>query len=561
MLVTNCAVNRTRPPEPASETLKTREESQYYYFLESQLQKKRGHIDKAMSYIQLAAEKDHESNYLKREYAFLLLEKKEYQKALLVVEDILQSDPDHIDGLIMLGSIKQTMKQMEAAKSAFEKVLAKDPKRKNVYLLLGSIYMKENNLDKALDVYGAFVENFPESYIGYFFLGKIFAKQGRVDDAEEQLKQALAIEPMLLEPRFELIDIYKTRDDGPLPRNRENIIQTYKDILERYPQNIRAAMELGIFYHRIGSESKAEPLFRDLGQRSRTDRNIIEKGIILFMKPKRYEDAIIVLNGMLKTVPESSDIHYLLGAAHDGMENDDVAVKHFQKVNEDSKFFENAVIFAVSIFQKQGRSEEAIDLLKNAITEKPATPDFYMFLGHIYEEKKAYEASEAILKQGINNNKNDTRLIFRLGVVYDKWGKKDESIREMKKVITLDPKNAQALNYLGYTYVDLDMNLDEAEQLIRKAVELAPEDGYITDSLGWLYYKRGRFQEAVDLLEKAIALVPDDPIILEHLGDAHLKLNDRKKALEYYKRSLSMKNESTADLKKKIEELSGRDEP
>jgi Tfp pilus assembly protein PilF len=106
----------------------------------------------------------------------------------------------------------------------------------------------------------------------------------------------------------------------------------------------------------------------------------------------------------------------------------------------------------------------------------------------------------------------------------------------------------------------MDVKIDEAESLIRKAVALAPKDGYITDSLGWLFYKKGQYQDAVDTLEKAIALVPDDPIILEHLGDAYSKLNGREKALEYYKRSLSVKKEDTADLKKKIEELSARDE-
>jgi len=560
LLLMNCAALTPEPGDKAHRSIEVEGGNQYYYYLESQLQKKKGNIDAAISYILLAAKEDPDSLYLQTEYAFFLLEKNEYEKALAVVERLLEKDPDHIEGLIIYGSIKQSMKEMDEAKFAFEKVLAKDPKRKNIYLFLGSIYMSEENLSQAFDVYEKFVASFPESYIGYFFLGKILSKQEDFDGAKEYFTKALDIEPMLLEPRFELLAIYQAEGLETHPKNKEKIITEYGAILERYPENIRAVMELGVFYHRIGEKGKADTLFSDLGQRSLTDRNITEKGIVLFMKPKKYEDAVIVFNGMLKGVPGNPDIHYLLGAANEGLGKDDAAVQHFQKVGGDSPFFENAVIFSVTIYQKQGKTEKAIDLLEYAIRKLPDTPDFYMYLSHIYEEKEEYDTAAAVLKDGISVNKKEVRLIFRLGVIYDKWGKKEASILEMKKVIIIDPKNAQALNYLGYTYLDMDIKIAEAELLIRKAVALAPKDGYITDSLGWLYYKKGQFQEAVDILEEAIALVPDDPIILEHLGDAYSKLNDREKALEFYIRSLSVKEKDTADLKKKIEGLSDRDE-
>ena len=131
----------------------------------------------------------------------------------------------------------------------------------------------------------------------------------------------------------------------------------------------------------------------------------------------------------------------------------------------------------------------------------------------------------------------------------------------MKKVISLDPKNANALNYLGYTYADLGQDLDEAERLIKEALKQKPDDGYITDSLGWVYYKKGLFSKAVTFLEKAASLEPEDPIILEHLGDAYLKDNQNQKALKFYKRSLKNKgdnNDKTA-LEKKIEALKGKE--
>ncbi|MGD9083176.1 MAG: tetratricopeptide repeat protein, partial [Desulfobacterales bacterium] len=161
-------------------------------------------------------------------------------------------------------------------------------------------------------------------------------------------------------------------------------------------------------------------------------------------------------------------------------------------------------------------------------------------------------------KQGLKIDSENTKLRFRLGVVYDKWGKKKASIEEMKTVIRLDEKDANALNYLGYTYAELGENLDEAERLIKAALKQKPDDGYITDSLGWVYFKKGLLTKALKYLEKAVSLVPDDPIILEHLGDTYLKISDKEKAIQLYKRSLLKKEKDREGLEKKIRELSGK---
>ncbi len=526
----------------------------YYHYTESQLQKKKGNIDKAISYMKQAIIKDPESIYLKNELAILYLHKNDYDNALDTVEKLLEKYPDNLEGLILLGSIKQSLKQYGEAISAFEKVIAKDPERKKIYLFLGSIYMFENKLEKAKEVYRKMVDIFPDSYIGYYFLGKISLKQDSLTNAEKNFSKALDIEPMLLEPRFELLKIYKSQEENK--KNKEKIIKAYKDILEQYPQNVKAAMELGVYYHKNRMKKQALSIFSDLGNRSVDEKNIFEKVVVLYIKNKKFKDAITILEGMLHVLPENSEIHYFLGISHDSIDNKDKAITHFLAVRTDSASFENASIYAAYLLQAQKKTEEAIQHLENSLKKLPESIDLYLCLGQFYENSEKYEKSEAVLKQGIEINKDNTQLLFRLGVIYDKWKKKDSSIDVMKKVININPDHAQALNYLGYTFLELGQNLDEAERLILKAIQLKPKDGYITDSLGWVYYKKGEFQKAVEILEEAISLVPDDPIILEHLGDAYLKLKNKKNALKYYKRSLSIKKEDTENLKNKIKELS-----
>jgi tetratricopeptide (TPR) repeat protein len=524
-------------------------ESSYYYFTESQLEKNKGNLDKAIVLLENAIEVDSESLYLQRELAILYAQQKDSQNALRVLENILAKEPNDIETLFLYGKVKHGLKDFDAAKKVYTKIIDLDKQQKDVYLLLGGIYLKEDDTANALKVFGQLVQNFPTSYSGHFFLGRIYAKQGNTREAETEFKKAMDLEPDFVEPRFELLNIYKKQG------SKENILKLYEDILEKHPNNIQAAFELGYIYHQNGKVTEAEEIFYELGTRSVYEFEVILKVIQLYLDTKNYKDAVVILEGMLKGAPNSSDLHYLTGVAYYGYEDQKKALMEFKKVKPDSRFFQDAAVHISFIYQEKGQLDEAITFLKDVIKEQPENPEFMYYLGTVYEEGKKFKEAEIYLKQAINIEPQEAKFHFRLGVVYDKWGRKDDSMESMKTTIRLDPKHAHALNYLGYTYADLGVNLDEAERLIKEALKYKPDDGYITDSLGWVYFKKGRYQEAIILLKKAVQLVPDDPIMLEHLGDAYLKTNDKKNALKFYKRSLSNKKNDKGDLEKKIQNL------
>ncbi|MBW2225862.1 MAG: tetratricopeptide repeat protein [Deltaproteobacteria bacterium] len=304
--------------------------------------------------------------------------------------------------------------------------------------------------------------------------------------------------------------------------------------------------------------SQSEKIFQDLGVRSDSEKEVVRTVAQRYLEPKKYGAAVVILEGMLKGSPDSSDLHYVTGVALDGKKEWDKAIEHFKKVTPDSNFYQEAAVRIAFLYQEQKKPEHAIDYLNSVIKIVPDNSDLLLYLGSLYEENKEFSKAENVLKQGLEMEPDNTRFYFRLGVVYDKWGRKADSINAMKTVIRLDPKDATALNYLGYTYADLGEKLDEAERLIKAALEEKPDDGYITDSLGWVYFKKGLFEEAVKYLEKAVSLVPDDPIILEHMGDAYLEISHKEKALEFYKRSLLNKNEDKENIEKKIQELTGK---
>lgn len=530
------------PPQP----------NHYYYFLSAQLLGKTGNLDQAIQHLRQSVAGDPESSYLKRELALLHLQQKDTTSALHVVERQLDRTPDDIEVLILYGKIKQSLRQIPEAIDAYEKVISQDPKKENIYLLLGGIYMENGGRDNALRIYSKLIENFPLSYVGYFFLGKIHADNGNMTAAEKEFLRTLELEPALEGPRYELLKIYRSQEEN------EKIIQVYDQILAKNPKNSRAAMELGYIHYQNKALEKAGEIFADLGRQSLSNPHVVRKAVGRYLDTKQFDAAIVIFEGMLKAIPDSSDLHYVVGIAYDGKKDYGMTLKHLQMVTPDSRFYKSAVVHASFLLQKQGRSEEALRNLFAAIKSSPRDPEFFVHLGNIHADSGDYEKAVNAFKQGLEIAPRDVNLRFRLGAVYDEWGLKEASIEEMKTVIRMNPEHANALNYLGYTYADLGKNLDEAERLIKDALKHEPESGAFIDSLGWVYFKKGLFDQALKVLEKAVALVPDDPIILEHLGDAYQKVDDKTKALEFYNRSLlklQEKKKDKAHLEEKIREL------
>ena len=130
----------------------------------------------------------------------------------------------------------------------------------------------------------------------------------------------------------------------------------------------------------------------------------------------------------------------------------------------------------------------------------------------------------------------------------------NDSIAEMEKILKIDPESAEALNFIGYSYADRGIKLNKAETMIQKALKLKTGDGYITDSLGWVYFKKNNLKLAIKYLKKASDSLPNDPTIAEHLGDAYAKAGRFKDALKTYRRALKLKPDDKR-LQKKIDEI------
>ena len=521
----------------------------YYYFTAAQFKFKQGNIEEAIWHLKQAMRHDTGSSFLKLEIANLLLIKKEELKALDYIDQVLAAHPDHLQALSMAGGIYQQQNKLEEAVAAYEKVLKGRPTDQGAYLVLGRIYWNTNKLSDAERVFAAMVDHLPDSYAAYYFYGKVLAAQGKLNMAEKALLKSLHLEPSLEEPRFELLKIYQSQNQ------HQKTTRIYQSILQNNPDNLNAAFGLAEHYRKIELTSESLAILAELGHRVENEATITATLFERYLETKRFEEASWVINGILATAGDHSDLHYMAGIAYNGIDQDDQALAHMMQVRPGSKFYTNAVVHSALIYHDSGRIDRAIKVVKTALGDEPDHIDYYLYLGSFYEELERFEDALEVLHEGLARDNANGRLHFRTGVVYDKMGRKDKSIAAMKNVLQLTPNDAEALNYLGYTYADMGINLDEAELLIQSALKLKPDDGYITDSLGWVYYKRGDYGQALELLIKAVSLIPDYPVILEHLGDVYYKMDSKTKALNYYRQSLKKKTSGRGSLEEKIRTL------
>jgi tetratricopeptide (TPR) repeat protein len=173
-------------------------------------------------------------------------------------------------------------------------------------------------------------------------------------------------------------------------------------------------------------------------------------------------------------------------------------------------------------------------------------------LSMLYEEKMDYKSGIEVLEKAKVLSPENVDLLYQIGILYEKNGDTERALQHMEDVLSIDPEYANALNFIGYTWAEKGINLDKAEEMIKKALMKRPDDGYIIDSIGWVYYKKGDYVNALTEILRAHQSLPDDPTIAEHLGDVYVSLKEYDKAIDYFEKSIKLEKKED---KKKILEM------
>jgi len=223
-----------------------------------------------------------------------------------------------------------------------------------------------------------------------------------------------------------------------------------------------------------------------------------------------------------------------LADLYETMKKPELAVETYDRIPANAPLKRNAEIQRALNLEVLERHDEATKALNDIIAKDPKDEEAVVALGNVMRARKDYKQAAEVYTKAIDllkePGKQNWSLYYFRGISYERSKEWPKAEADLQKSLELNPDQPQVLNYLGYSWVDQGTNLEKGIKMIRRAVELRPNDGYIVDSLGWAQYRLGNYQEASDALERAIELKPEDPVINDHLGDVYWKVGRQLEA-------------------------------
>jgi tetratricopeptide (TPR) repeat protein len=260
------------------------------------------------------------------------------------------------------------------------------------------------------------------------------------------------------------------------------------------------------------------------------------------------DPGLVYLQLALYLAPNHSLALLSLADLYEQLKNPQLAIKAYEQVPLDSVLRRNAEVQLAANLDVLDRTEEAKKRLGKLIADRPADLEAILALGNILRGRKQYGECAQIYDRGIATIAEPERsswpIFYFRGICNEREKQWDRAEADLKMALKLFPDQPHVLNYLGYSWIDQGINLEEGMRMIRRAVEQRPEDGYIVDSLGWAYYRINDFQEAVKYLERAVELRPDDPTINDHLGDVYWRMGRTLEAQFQWSHARDLKPEA-----------------
>jgi tetratricopeptide (TPR) repeat protein len=483
-------------------------------YLHGLLSERKGDLATALSDYQKAVELDPQALEVYRDLAQLNLRTGRTDAALRAAQRVRDLAPTESSSFLFLGHVHVARGDLPMAAQEYEKALQLDPKNLKALENLANYYSSINP-PKAVEYYRRYLQTDPYDPEIYFQMGFLHQKQNDGPQAIAAFKKSIQLDPQQVASHLALAELYE------LQRSTASAVTQYQWCTRLDPRN-------PAFYARLGH---------------------------LYYANRQWDEAASQFQSARSLEPQNAANYYYLARIAEEKTNWAQATEHAEKAYRLSKDTQFLPLLAYYLTMQQ-RTKEAVTWLEKARKAEPQNSNVLLFLGMDYLELGKYKKAKEILKEGIAAHPDDTQLHFQLGIAHDRLQEFDKAVEQFELVLRVDPKNAAALNYLGYSFADRNVHLDVAEDLVKRAVAIDPDNGAYWDSFGWIHYRQGKYAAAIADLEKATQINPD-PLIYEHLGEAYWADQKADRALVAWTKSLALNPKNKA-LKKKVQEASTR---
>ena len=505
----------------------------YFYFLWGRHAELAAKYNEALEAYEKALICDSAADFVVRKIPLLLLHLDRREEAITKLEEYLDAHPRESGSRMLLAKIFIRQGKIREAAAQYRKVNELVPADVTSLLLLSELHLTNGEKEPARYALEEVLQIDNRSYPAHVLLARLLVSEKNYGKALDHYEQALLINWSA--------DLQLEMAEGFLQqKNYPKAIRLYRDLLDRDELNEGARIALIHVYLIQKRENKALAELNRLKAISSRPERVDLTIARLYARRKEYNKAISLLEDVLKK-DDTGEVRYLLAILHFQTEKYEVTLKDLQGISPDAEEYEDGIFLQVRALRELKRDEQAIQLLESAIAEeKGRDPDMYVLLASLYQFNKQKELGRKTFVRGIKAYPKDDNLLYEYGLYLDYRGEQQQAIEVMQQVINLQPEHAAALNYVGYTWADKKIHLDKAFIYIKRAAELKPDNGYIRDSLGWVYYRQGKLEQAIETLEQAIKLSPDDPAILDHLADVYLESGRTADALITYRKALEL---------------------
>ncbi|MBI3669900.1 MAG: tetratricopeptide repeat protein [Acidobacteria bacterium] len=530
-------------------------------------------------------------------------------RAIEQYREILRVDPSDTEAALWLARLHRLQNDREKAEKALRGVLEREPENEPAIEQLTQLLLDQGKSMEAIALLERIEKRSPTPGL-LDLLGDAYTQVHNSARAEQAYRKAVELDPAEASHRRGLAQSLLAQE------KYAPALEQYKKLVELEPDDPDNYLRLAQIYRQLRQLDRAEENLLHAKQRAPGSLEVIYYEAMIYEAQGRFSDAIRVLSDAVVGVKSQSGVsptsrrtlailYEQLGRLYRDVENYSAAVNTFQemlKLGEEEDRRARVLIIdthranrdlpraletsrkALELYPKdrsirvtsalllgeKGDTDEAARLLREMLAGATEDREIFLDLAQVYERGRRYAEAEAAARaaEKLAARPAENEMVwFLLGAIFERQKKHDLAENEFKRVLQLNPRNAPALNYYGYMLADLGTRLDEATELVKRALAEEPYNGAYLDSLGWAYFKQNRLAEAEGSLRKAVERNAHDPTIRDHLGDVYFKsgridlaASEWERALAEWRRALPTENEAekVAALEQKLSNLKHR---
>ena len=470
--------------------------------------------------------------------AYLLMEAGRTPEAIESLEAILKEEPDNKRHLNALASAYEESGKYRLAAEVFQKLVDQDGNTLQARQRLAGNLFYSRQFEKSLEQYEKLSELDPRQADYQLQISMIERQRKNYSRAWEALEKARFLETDVVKIQFSAINLLEAEGkiEQAVKETRKLLVDTQKPEYSSSERHRRSMLQ------------------EQLG--------------LLERKQENYEESFEAFQEIAVSTPELQP-----RALYQGIETWRMA-RDYQRAEKEARKAVNEVDgnpmlvnILATVLSERSKTKEAVKVLQGLLKNSKEDLNVLLAISRIYEKAKLFDKAIEYIDQAnllADTDSSHLNILFTYGSVYERAKEYEKSEAKFREILSIDSENSSALNYLGYMFADRSVNLDEAHDMIQRALDLEPENGAYLDSLGWVYFRQNKLELAAKYLERSLEQYQNDPIVHTHLGDVYYRQGRIKEAqhhwnqgLEEWKRSApaDRDNNEIEGLRRKLAEL------